>query len=250
VGSRRPTPYGLQVAESFGAKLADLAITVVSGMARGIDTAAHRGAVNRKGRTLAVLGSGLDRIYPRENKKLAEKIASRGAVISEFPFGSEPERHHFPIRNRIISGLSRGVVVVEAAQRSGSLITAAAALDDGREVFAVPGNITSPLSDGCNRLLCDGATPLIDAGQLVACITQEERNRLPRKESLNAQALATELDSSQSMVYHYLLNHEARQFDQMARSLSMQPPVLAGILLDLELKSLVRELPGKRYIRV
>lgn len=157
VGSRRPTSYGLAAAEKLGRDMARAGVTVVSGMARGIDTAAHLGVLGDGGATVAVLGCGVDVVYPRENKKVMEKIAVNGAVISEFPPGSAPEAWHFPVRNRIISGLVGALVVVEAAERSGALITADLALEQGREVLAVPGNITSPLSRGPNRLIKQGA---------------------------------------------------------------------------------------------
>jgi len=157
VGSRRASYYGISVAEKFAQQLAALGIVIVSGMARGIDTASHKGALKAKGATLAVLGSGLLNIYPPENKLLAEKIAKSGAVISEFPLNTPPLRENFPRRNRIVSGLSRGVLVVEAAERSGALITADLALDQGRDVFAVPGEVDSPTSLGANYLIKQGA---------------------------------------------------------------------------------------------
>ncbi|MCQ9208506.1 MAG: DNA-processing protein DprA [Omnitrophica bacterium] len=157
VGSRRATPYGLKNAKSLAFELAARGITVVSGLARGIDSAAHRGALEAKGRTIAVLGSGLNVIYPHENERLAEEIAKSGAVISEFQQDVGPQRYHFPRRNRIISGLSLGVVVVEAAQKSGALITANCALEQGREVFALPGKIDSWTSRGTHDLIKQGA---------------------------------------------------------------------------------------------
>ena len=157
VGSRRPTAYGSSVAHRLAHDLAQRQLVVASGLARGVDSAAHRGALEGKGKTVAVLGSGIDVIYPRENKRLAEEIAKSGAVISEFPLGTGPTPENFPIRNRIISGLSLGVVVVEAAEYSGSLITARLALEQNREVFAVPGNITSAQSFGPNHLIKQGA---------------------------------------------------------------------------------------------
>jgi len=167
VGSRRPTPYGRLTAERLSAELAGRGITVVSGMARGIDTATHKSALKAGGRTIAVLGSGLDIIYPAENRALAEQIASSGAVISEFPMGTRPLRKNFPRRNRVISGLSLGVVVVEAAQKSGSLITAGFALDQGREVFAVPGKIDSYASKGTHSLIKQGAKLVEDSEDII-----------------------------------------------------------------------------------
>jgi len=157
VGSRRPTPYGLAVAERLASDLAARGVTIVSGLARGIDTAAHRGALAAGGRTIAVLGCGLDVVYPRENVPLARTIETRGAVVSQFPAGMPALPGHFPARNRTLAGLALGVVVVEAAEKSGALITAGFAGDLGRETFAVPGRITSPSSAGANRLIQDGA---------------------------------------------------------------------------------------------
>ena len=157
VGSRKASLYGLSVAEKFAQQLAALGVVIVSGMARGIDTASHKGALKAKGATLAVLGSGLLNIYPPENESLAEKIAESGAVISEFPLNTPPLRENFPRRNRIVSGLARGVLVVEAAERSGALITADLALDQGKDVFAVPGKVDSPTSLGANHLIKQGA---------------------------------------------------------------------------------------------
>ncbi|MFC2171679.1 DNA-processing protein DprA [Acidobacteriota bacterium] len=250
VGSRNATPYGQKVAENFSARLAEYAITVVSGMAIGIDTASHRGALSRKGRTIAVLGTGIDVVYPRQNRRLADTIASNGAMVTEYPFGTQPLHYNFPARNRIIAGLSRGVIVVEAAEKSGALITATIALDEGRDVFAVPGNITSPLSAGSNSLLVDGAIPVTEAGQIVRTLPEIYRHRYTEIESSDHPDSTAELDERQAIVYQYLLNNEARHIDQMARSLKVEPSSLAGILLDLELKNLVKELPGKRFIRI
>ncbi|PKP55145.1 DNA-protecting protein DprA, partial [Candidatus Atribacteria bacterium HGW-Atribacteria-1] len=157
VGSRKATYYGKMVAEKLGKDLALAGLTIISGMARGIDTAAHKGAISVNGRTIAVLGCGIDHIYPPENRRLAQEIQESGAVISEFPLSTLPERQNFPRRNRVISGLSLGTVVVEAAEKSGALITADFALEQGREVFAIPGNINSPLSNGSHNLIKQGA---------------------------------------------------------------------------------------------
>lgn len=162
VGARAATRYGLDIARRLGEGLARQGVVVVSGLARGIDAAAHQGALEAGGSTVAVLACGLDVVYPPEHVGLAEKIARSGAIVTEFPMGQKPLRFHFPLRNRLISGLSRGVIVVEARQRSGSLITARHALDQGREVLAVPGPVTSPASAGPNALLRDGASPLLE----------------------------------------------------------------------------------------
>ena len=178
VGTRRPTPYGLAVAERLGADLARAGLTIVSGMARGIDTAAHKGALAAGGDTIAVLGCGVDIIYPSENRKLAADLAAKGLIISEFAMGSTAFPQNFPIRNRIISGMSAGVLVVEGAQYSGSAITAKLALDQGREVFAVPGNITSKASWGPNLLIKQGAKLVQDWNDVIVELPAEVRRQL------------------------------------------------------------------------
>ena len=178
VGTRRPTPYGLAVAERLSADLAQAGLTIVSGMARGIDTAAHKGALAAGGNTIAVLGCGVDVVYPSENRKLAAEIAAKGLMVSEFPMGRPAFPQNFPIRNRIISGMSVGVLVVEGAQYSGSAITARLALDQGREVFAVPGNITSKMSWGPNLLIKQGAKLVQDWNDVVAELPAESRRHL------------------------------------------------------------------------
>src|SRR5882724_6957727 len=178
VGTRRPTPYGLAVAERLSGDLAHAGLTIASGMARGIDTAAHKGALARGGGTVAVLGCGVDIVYPQENKKLAADIVAKGLIISEFPMVAVAFPQNFPIRNRIISGISVGVLVVEGAQYSGSAITAKLAMDQGREVFAVPGNITSKLSWGPNLLIKQGARLVQDWNDVIAELRPEARRQL------------------------------------------------------------------------
>ena len=178
VGTRRPTPYGLAVAERLSADLSHAGLTIVSGMARGIDTAAHKGALAAGGDTIAVLGCGVDVVYPSENRKLAAELAVKGLIVSEFPMGTVAFPQNFPIRNRIISGISLGVLVVEGAQYSGSAITAKLAMDQGREVFAVPGNITSKLSWGPNLLIKQGARLVQDWNDVVAELPAESRRHL------------------------------------------------------------------------
>ena len=181
VGTRRPTPYGLAVAERLSGDLAHAGLTIASGMARGIDSAAHKGALAHGGNTIAVLGCGVDVVYPSENRKLAAELAARGLIISEFPMGAVAFPQNFPIRNRIVSGISVGVLVVEGAQYSGSAITAKLAIDQGREVFAVPGNITSKLSWGPNLLIKQGARMVQDWNDVIAELPPESRRRLIEK---------------------------------------------------------------------
>lgn len=243
VGSRRCTHYGRLMAEDLGADLARSGLTVVSGMARGIDTAAHRGALKVDGRTVAVLGTGLDVCYPRENSKLMREITSSGTVISEFPLGSQPEPWHFPVRNRIISGLSRGVVIVEAAVRSGALITAELALEQGRDVMALPGNVTSPTSRGTNRLikqgarLVEGADDVLDEMGLTTLFTPDAGKDAVPALAPGEQALLARIRDSEGPVCEDLLLTDC----------GLTAPDAAAALTFLELKGLVRRLPGRLY---
>src|SRR5471030_1874148 len=198
VGTRRPTPYGLAVAERLSADLAHAGLTIASGMARGIDTAAHKGALSVAGDTIAVLGCGVDVVYPSENRKLAAELAGKGLIISEFPMGATAFPQNFPIRNRVISGLSSGILVVEGAQYSGSAITARLALDQGREVFAVPGNITSKMSWGPNLLIKQGAKLIQDWNDVVVDLPQAVQRRLidEGRQRIMEQGLGADLASS------------------------------------------------------
>ncbi|GBF32649.1 rossmann fold nucleotide-binding protein Smf [Desulfocucumis palustris] len=243
VGSRKATPYGLAVAERLAAGIAPAGVTVVSGLARGVDTAAHRGALATGGRTIAVLGCGIDVIYPRENKDLKNKIAARGAVISEFPLGAQPVPWHFPVRNRIISGLSRSVVVVEAAARSGALITADIALEQGRDVMAVPGNVSSPLSVGANRLIKQGAR-LVDGPEDI--LEELGVNRLfggSREQKRSLPSLTVEEEAVLKM-----LNLEPVALDKLVEGSGLAAQQVLAALVFLELKGLARQLPGKYYL--
>lgn len=246
VGARNPSAYGRAVAESLARELAGRGPAVISGLAEGIDTRAHLGALE-KGRTIAVLGTGLDVCYPRQNRKLAERIASSGALVTEFPLGSEPLAHHFPQRNRLISGLSLALVVVEASLRSGSLITAKLALDQDREVLAVPGAITSTLSSGTNSLIQSGAKP-------VTC-WRDVAEELPaplRDEMLAAGrngAAGEARGGREEKVLGCLDGSEPVHIDELASRSEVPLPDLLSVLLDMELRGLVRQSPGKYYYR-
>lgn len=243
VGSRRPTPYGLAVAEKIAGELAQAGIIVVSGMARGIDSSAHQGALVAGGTTIAVLGCGVDVVYPRENQRLMEKIISAGAVVSEYPPGTTPEPWHFPVRNRIISGIAKATVVVEAGERSGALITADCALEQGRDVLAVPGNISSPLSRGPNRLIKQGARLV----ENVADILEEIGVSSLFKPQAGKTPVFPRLTDGEKAVYH-LLSHEPAHLDELiSRSGLPAQEVLAGLMF-LEIKGLVRQMPGKFYV--
>ncbi len=244
VGSRRASPYGLLNAERMARELADLGLTIVSGLARGVDAAAHKGALAAGGRTLAVLGCGLDICYPPEHSSLLAKIESRGAVISEYPVGTRPYPGHFPHRNRIISGLSLGTLVVEAAEHSGSLITAQLALDQGREVFAIPGNLGSDNSRGTNRLIKAGAKLV----EQVEDILEELEPHLRIGRQTRRRAAGPALDPVESNLYD-LLSQEPRHIDELISKTAFSTAQVSGALLQLELKGTVRQLSGQLYVR-
>jgi DNA processing protein len=249
VGTRRPTGYGINCAERIAEDLAARGLVVTSGLARGIDAAAHRGAL-RCGPTYAVFGSGLDFVYPRENRKLAENTEQNGALVSEFPLGTPPSPENFPIRNRIIAGMSLGVVVVEAAEYSGSLITARLALEGNREVFAVPGTITSPNSFGPHVLIRQGAKLVASWQDIIEELPHPIRERvlLP----LIAQMEATpqpELEGTDKKVWDLLSVHEAVAIDSLLARLSLVASDVYAALLKLETLNLIRQLPGNKYVR-
>ncbi len=245
VGSRTSSDYGTQVAEEMSYKLASSGLTVVSGMARGIDTASHKGALKAGGRTIAVLGSGIDVPYPAANRGLMSAIESSGAVISEFPFGTPPNKENFPRRNRIISALSFGVVVVEAALGSGSLITAGYALEQGKEVFAVPGNITSKNSKGTNDLIKRGAK-LIESAEEVINELRAQLKGVLREDNLLSEKKLPEMTDDEKALYQYL-SSEPKHIDTITREKSMTTGKALSILLNLELKGVIRQIEGKRF---
>lgn len=258
VGTRRPTIYGGQVAHRLAEGLAQRQLAIVSGLARGVDSAAHRGALAVQGKTVAVLGSGVDVIYPRENKRLAEQVAEHGALISEFPPGTSPSPENFPIRNRIISGLSLGVVVVEAAEYSGSLITARLAVEQNREVYAVPGNITSALSFGPNHLIKQGAKLVDDWMDVVEEIPAEIRMQLlpPADASVDTTAqgetgllFEKSLTPDQKSVLEVLRADEPLFMDAILSSSGIPQPRVLTALLELEMAGVIRQLPGKNFVR-
>jgi DNA processing protein len=245
VGTRRPTYYGAAVADRLAYQLGRVGCAVVSGLARGIDTAAHRGALKAKARTLAVIGSALDRLYPPENADLAEQIAQNGAVISEYPLGREPDRTTFPYRNRIVSGLSMGVVVVEAGQNSGALHTAHQAMEQGRAVFAVPGRIDTPSAKGCHKLLKQGARLVEDLDDIM----EEFEFLFPRTQRDKAASLdalpRVALDEQEQAVVKALWT-DALDVDSLVRVTGLRSGELSALLIRLEMKRVVRMLPGRR----
>jgi DNA processing protein len=241
VGTRKATAYGKEVTRQVAGELARNHVTVVSGMARGIDGVAHQAALKAGGRTIAVFGCGVDRIYPPEHRSLAQKIAANGALISDYPLSTEPEGKNFPPRNRIISGLSRGVVVVEAGLRSGALITADFAADQGREVFAVPGNIFSPASKGCNRLLRDGAHVVTEARDVLETLHLDQ---LAEKQV--ARAVLPE-NATEATIFDQL-SHEPCHVDAIARAIDLPIKDVSSTLVMMELKGMVRQVGALQYV--
>jgi DNA processing protein len=244
VGSRKTTPYGRWITEKMGQELARHGITIVSGMARGIDSHAHWGALSGGGRTIAVLGSGVDVVYPPENRNLYKRIIDQGAVLSEFPMSSPPEGGHFPKRNRIISGLSIGVVVVQAGMESGSLITANYALEQGREVFAVPGNVGSDSSRGTHQLIKDGAK-LVESSEdiLEEVLPQWKRER---ETPQDVERPVWDLSEEENVLYEQL-GETPLHIDVLIRESQFDPGKVSSLLLNLELKGLISQWPGKCF---
>ena len=243
VGSRRPTLYGRQVAEEFCAGLAHNKITVVSGLARGIDTISHGAALASGGRTLAVLGGGLDTIYPAENSQLATRITANGALLSEYPPGVRPRPEHFPRRNRILAGLCLGVLVVEAGETSGALITAQLALEQNREVFAIPGSILSPASAGCNRLIQEGAKLATSIGDIL-----EELNMSAT--ACQPEILGMKADSAIETLLLQNLGAEPRHIDEICRAAEIPANIVSGALTVLEIKGLVKQVGAMNFALV
>jgi DNA processing protein len=249
VGSRQATAYGLTVARSLAQELSALGMTIVSGLARGIDGAAHEGALRAGGRTIAVLGCGIDVLYPQEHDRLRGQIVESGAVLSELPLGTPPLPSHFPRRNRIISGLSLGVVIVEAAEDSGSLITARLALEQGREVFAVPGPITSRMSKGAHYLLKQGAKLTETVDDIIEELLPQLEGRMEVAGTRTRRSFRPEppdLTPEERTVYS-LVSGAPVTIDELTERATLQSSAVARALLALELKDVVRQLPGQRY---
>jgi DNA processing protein len=246
VGSRSTSDYGRRVARDLCRGLASLGFTVVSGMARGIDGTAHETSLNAGGRTIAVLGSGVDRVYPAEHDKLYRRISENGAVISEFPMGTRPLAFNFPARNRLISGLSLGVVVVEATEKSGSLITAALALEQGREVFAVPGEVGASRSRGAHRLIRQGAKLVETVDDIVEEIAPQLLERSGKTLSAPRRTLPQNLGDEFQRIFG-LFQERPLQIDEVIESSGCSASRVSEILLELELQGYIKQLPGKKY---
>ena len=247
IGSRNATDYGVSITHQLCRDLVSHNLTIVSGMAVGIDTAAHSGAIMGKGRTVAVMGSGFEHIYPHENRGLFDRISENGAVVTEFHLRATPAAHHFPMRNRIISGMSLGTVVVEAARKSGSLITARLAAEQNREVFAVPGHIHSFKSAGAHSLIKQGAKLVEHAGDIIEEISNLMIDKtVPSGSKKQDDGCLPELSPEESMVYEHL-NAYPVHIDDLIRKISIEPGRLSSILLQLELKGVARQFPGKLF---
>src|ERR1700730_13755675 len=254
VGTRRPTFYGTQMAQRLGRDLAARGMVIVSGMARGIDAIGHQGAMDANGRAIGVLGTGIDVCYPKENKKLYEKVLERGAIISEFPLRTYPAPENFPVRNRIVAGMPLGVVVVEGAQYSGSLITARLAMEFGREVFGVPGNVTQPVSFAPNLLIKQGAKLVTNGADVVEELPTPVQAALMKAEQPEAEQrnllAAASLNSSEKKLYDLLSTDAPKHIDEIVESSGLNSSEVLATLFDLEMKGIIRQSPGKQFSKV
>jgi DNA processing protein len=255
VGTRRPTPYGNQVAERLGRDLAERGLTIVSGMARGVDSSAHQGACRAsRGAAVGVLGTGVDVIYPKENRKLFGEVERRGALISEFPLGTHPAPENFPVRNRIVAGMSLGVVVVQGAQYSGSLITARLGMEFGREVYGVPGNITADVSFAPNQLIKQGAKLVTSWEDVVEELPTEIRAELFPVETTTreerASLFAEGLSPLEKKVFGLLSVDEAVHVDELVEKSELTSSEVLAALCEMEMKGIVRQMPGKQFVKV
>src|SRR5271166_2183938 len=259
VGTRHPTPYGTGIAERLACDLAARGLIIVSGMARGIDTAAHRGALNADGQTVAIWGTGVDVTYPKENQRLADQILAKGgAILSEFPLGTFPAPQNFPIRNRVISGISVGVLVIEAGEYSGTLVTARCALEQGRDVYAIPGNVTNKLSWGPNTLIKQGATLIATWEDVWEALPADTRvaltppQRPESQEGARASLFeAAGLPPAEKKVFGLLRSDESTHIDQLVERLTsyLSSSEIFSALFGLELSGRIRQLPGKYYVK-
>ncbi|HLZ11891.1 MAG TPA: DNA-processing protein DprA [Candidatus Acidoferrum sp.] len=254
VGTRKPTLYGSQMAERLGRDLAARGIVIVSGLARGIDAIAHQGALAVGGRAIGVLGTGIDVCYPKENKKLYEKVLENGTILSEFPMGTHPSPENFPIRNRIVAGMPLGAIIVEGAQYSGSLITARLAMDFGREVFGVPGNVTQPVSFAPNQLIKQGAKLVTCAEDVIEELPTPVRaalTQIVQPETGQANLLiAASLNPSEKKLYEMLSPDEPQPIDDIVERSGLNSSEVLTTLFDLEMKGIVRQLPGKLFSKI
>ena len=255
VGTRRPTPYGNQIAERLARDLADHDLIIASGLARGIDSSAHRGAcAASRGGTIGVLGSGIDVIYPKENRKLFEEVEKRGAILTEFPMGTYPAPENFPVRNRMVAGIALGVVVVQGAQYSGSLITSRLAMEFGREVYGVPGNVTEPVSFAPNQLIKQGAKLATGWEDVVEELPTEVRAELFPVEATTQEERASLFEQNLSPVEKRLFDliriEEPIHVDELVESTGLSSSETLATLCEMEMRGIIRQMPGKQFVRV
>ena len=255
VGTRRPTPYGNQIAQRLARDLAEHGLNVVSGLARGIDSSAHRGAcAASRGGTVGVLGSGIDVIYPKENRKLFEEVEKRGAIITEFPMGTYPAPENFPVRNRMVAGMALGVIVVQGAQYSGSLITSRLAMEFGREVYGVPGNVTEPASFAPNQLIKQGAKLVNGWEDVVEELPTEVRAELFPVEATTQEERASLFEQNLSPIEKRLFDliriEEAIHVDELVETTGLSSSETLAALCEMEMRGIIRQMPGKQFVRV
>jgi DNA processing protein len=255
VGTRRPTPYGNQIAERLAKDLAERGLVIVSGLARGIDSSAHRGAcAAARGATVGVLGCGIDVVYPKENRKLFAEVEKRGAIISEFPLGAYPAPENFPVRNRIVAGMALGAIVVQGAQYSGSLITARLAMEFGREVFGVPGNITEGASFAPNQLVKQGAKLVTGWEDVVEELPTEIRAELFPVDTTTAAERASlfeaALSATEKKLYELIRVEEAVHVDELVERTGLSSSETLASLCEMEMRGVIRQMPGKQFVRV
>lgn len=254
VGTRRPTLYGAQMAERLGRDLAARGVVIISGMARGIDAIGHQGAMAAHGRAVDVLGTGIDVYYPKENKKLYDKVLERGALLSEFPLGTHPAPEKFPMRNRIVAGMPLEVIVIEGAQYSGSLITVRLGMEFGREVFGVPGNVTQEVRFAPSQLIKQGAKQVTNAEDVIEELPTPVRTVLVQAEQPEAEQrnllVGASLNASEKKLYELLSADEPRHVDDLVEGSGLNSSLVLATLFELEMKSIVRQLPGKQFSKV
>jgi DNA processing protein len=252
VGSRKATYYGRRIAREIAGELSSRGYVIISGLARGIDTNAHIGSLEAGGLTIAILGCGIDRIYPAENKSLTYRIRENGAILSEFPIHTEPEKGNFPRRNRIISGLTLGTLVVEAAEKSGALITADFALDQGKEVFAIPGSIHSSLSKGCHNLIKQGAKLVNNYQDILEEFRERDELETGKNSTVKQKQEKIVFENLDEYEKHFLeyISIEPLHIDEITDLTELSHAKVSEVLLSLELKNYIREIEGKRYIRI
>lgn len=255
VGTRRPTPYGNQIAERLARDLAERGLVIVSGLARGIDSSAHRGAcAAARGGTIGVLGSGIDVIYPKENRKLFEEVEKRGAIVTEFPLGTHPAPENFPVRNRIVAGMGLGVIVVQGAQYSGSLITSRLAMEFGREVYGIPGNVTEPMSFAPNQLIKQGAKLATNWQEVVEELPTEVRAELFPVEATTAAERASlfegSLSPTEKRLFELIRVEEPVHVDELVEKTGLSSSETLAALCEMEMRGVIRQMPGKQFVRV